>query len=286
MVALIAEKHMTPRALAAATALLQSVPPDAALQRFCKYSANDVFADASTWADDVKKGEQTGTWHYIDIPLGLKHGEADAYCQPVGPSANGGARPGCILSALRYNLNILNDDKETKEEKAKALRYMIHLVGDLHQPLHTTANNDQGGNCVPIAFFAEPKIANLHSVWDGMIMNRDMAAKGFTVEQMAAELDRKFAKDSGAWTKHGLEFEKWLWEGHKVAQTATYGDLQPKIPVEPYDAHPDCKAETQKDGALHLRVTEDYERKSEPVVEEQIAKAGYRLAEVLNDVWP
>jgi hypothetical protein len=210
----------------------------------------------------------------------------DPYCKPVSPSVNGGPRGGCILSALRYNLNILHDDKESDAERAKALRYLIHLVGDLHQPLHSTANNDQGGNCVPIQFLSDPKIANLHSVWDGMMMQSDLRAKGMTVEQMADALDREYQPQSAAWTRHGTEFEKWLWEGHAIAQNVTYGGLKPKIPVEPYREWPDCKEEAAKDGALHLHVNEEYQRKAVPVIEEQIAKAGYRLAELLNEVWP
>lgn len=286
MVALIAEKHLSPAALSAVMALLKSQPVDASVQRFCKDTPNDAMADASTWADDTKKSEQTGTWHYMDIPLGMKHGELDPYCKPVAPSLNGGPRDGCILSALRYNLNILHDDKESDAERAKALRYLIHLVGDLHQPLHTTANNDQGGNCVPIQFFSDPKIANLHSVWDGMILVREMHAKGQTVSQMADVLDAEYAKHSARWIKHGTEFEKWLWEGHAIAQDLTYGGLKPKIPVEAYQENPDCKVEAAKDGALHLHVDAEYQRKAVPVIEEQIAKAGYRLAEVLNEVWP
>lgn len=286
MVALIAENHLSPAALAAVTALLKSQPVDSSVQHFCKDTPNDAMARASTWADDVKKAEGTGTWHYMDMPLGMKHGELDPYCKPVAPSLNGGPRTGCVLSALRYNLNILHDDKESDSERAKALRYLIHLVGDMHQPLHTTANNDQGGNCVPIQFFSDPKIANLHSVWDGMILVREMNAKGRTVAQMADDLDREYRKQGAEWTKHGTEFEKWLWEGHAIAQNVTYGGLKPKIPVEQYQERPNCKVEAEKNGALHLHTDEEYQRKAVPVIEEQIAKAGYRLAEVLNEVWP
>ncbi len=286
MVALIAEHHLNPRALAAVTALLQSQPVDSALHRFCKPDTPDLMADAATWADDAKKTEKTETWHYMDIPLGVKHGDLDPYCKPVGPSSNGGARPGCLLSALRYNLNILHDYKESDFERARALRYLIHLIGDLHQPLHSTSNNDQGGNCVPVQFFSDAKVSNLHSIWDGMIMNRDMKDRGVTVVQMADKLDREYEKQSGAWTKHGTEFAKWIWEAHALGLKVTYGDLEPKVPVEKLEESPDCKAETAKDAALHLHVDQSYEQKAVPVIEEQIAKAGYRLAEVLNEVWP
>lgn len=286
MVALIAEKHLSPAAMAAVTALLKSQPVDPSVKHFCKDTPNDLMAEASTWADDAKKAEQTGEWHYVDLPLGMKHGEVDPYCKPVSPSVNGGPRGGCILSALRYNLNILHDDRESDAERAKALRYLIHLIGDLHQPLHSTANNDQGGNCVPIQFFEDPKVTNLHSVWDGMMFQRALTAKNLTVTQMADALDAEYQKRGAGWTRHGTEFEKWLWESHTIAQNVTYGNLKPKIPVEQPQQMPDCKAEQLKDGALHLHVDEEYQRKAVPVLEEQVAKAGYRLAEVLNEVWP
>ncbi len=171
-VALIAEKHLTPVAQAAATKLLQDNPSQN--PRACQDTTTDSLALASTWADDAKGPENTAYWHYLDIPLGLKKGDPETYCEPIGPSMNGGQRPGCVLSALRYAVNVLHSKDEPDAEKAKALRYLIHLVGDLHQPLHTTSNNDRGGNCTPVQFFDDPKIANLHSVWDGMIINRDL----------------------------------------------------------------------------------------------------------------
>ena len=101
---------------------------------------------------------------------------------------------------------------------------------------------------------------------------------------MAADLDRQYQAQSAGWTKHGIEFDKWIWEGHKIAQTAVYGALQPKVTVEGYEEHPDCEAERTRNSALHLRVDEVYQHNGAAVAEEQIAKAGYRLAEVLNSI--
>ena len=117
IVALIAESHLSPAALAGVNALLKSQPVDSSIRRFCQNGPNDLMADASTWADDVKKSEQTGGWHYMDIPLGQKHGDIEQWCKPVGPLDNGQDRTGCILSALRYNLNILHNDKEDDQSK-------------------------------------------------------------------------------------------------------------------------------------------------------------------------
>jgi hypothetical protein len=283
-VALIAGKHMSPAATAAVTKLLKDYP--ALTPRACKDNATDLMALASTWADDVKRSEKTGSWHYMDIPLGVKKGDPEEYCQPIGPSVNGGDRPGCILSALRSAVNILHSAKESDEEKATALRYLIHFVGDLHQPMHTTSNNDQGGNCTPVQFFDEPKIANLHSVWDGMVFNRDLAAKKETLGQLVDRIDLEYASKRAGWVKNAPEFDKWAWEGHIVAQKVAYGDLEPKPPVERYDPKPQCNVERDRFGALHITAADSYENVAAPVVEEQLAKAGYRLAEILNVIWP
>jgi S1/P1 Nuclease len=283
VVGLIASKHLSANAQAAVTKLLKE-NPDGVLPS-CKNAPDDILAIASTWADDVKRSAKTGTWHYMDIPLGLKKGDPEAYCEAIGPSVNGGDRPGCILSALRYAVNVLHSDKETDSEKATALRYLIHLVGDLHQPLHTTSNNDQGGNCTPVQFFDEPKIANLHSVWDGMIFNRNLAARNQTLPEFAASLDQRFESKRKGWVKNSPEFDKWAWEGHTLAMNIVYPKLDPKPPVETYDPKPVCSVERETFGALHIKAADSYETAAAPIVEEQLAKAGYRLAEILNIIF-
>jgi hypothetical protein len=284
VVGLIASKHLGADARTTAFKLLKENPSET--PRSCKDQLEDPIAMASTWADDVKRSEKTGTWHYMDIPLGLKKGDPETYCAAVGPSINGGDRPGCILSALRSAVNILHSDKESDPEKAKALRYLIHFVGDLHQPMHTTANNDQGGNCTPVQFFDDPKVANLHSVWDGMVFNRDFAAKKESLTQFADEIDQAHLSKWKVWVKDAPEFDKWAWEGHLVARKVAYEELEPKPPVETYDPKPVCKVEAERFGALHIKAGEKYQTAAAPVVEEQLAKAGYRLAEILNTIWP
>jgi hypothetical protein len=283
-VALIAENHLSPAANAAVMKLLKEHP--AQTPRACQDATTDLMAIASTWADDVKRSEKTGAWHYMDMPLSLKKGDPEEYCEPIGPSLNGNDRPGCILSALRSMVNILHSDKEPDEEKATALRYLIHFVGDLHQPMHTTSNNDQGGNCTPVQFFDEPKLANLHSVWDGLVLNKDMAARHETLPQLVERLDREFLPKRAGWVKNAPEFDKWAWEGHIIAQKVAYGDLEPKPPVEKYDPKPQCNMERDRFGALHIVAGDNYEKAAAPVAEEQLAKAGYRLAEILNSLWP
>lgn len=283
-VSLIAEHHLTPKARAAVLQLLNANPVD--IPPFCKDSPNDPMAIASTWADDAKNIEKTASWHFVDIPLSLKKGDPETYCVPIGPSNNGGPRPGCILSALRYTVNVLHSDKEPPDEKAKALRYLIHFMGDLHQPLHTTTNNDRGGNCTPVSFFENSEPTNLHSIWDGLLIERELTLAHETVAQFASSIDHRFLSNESAWTKNTPRFDEWAWETHMVARKITYGDLAPEAPVEKYDPHADCDAEAAKMKALNLRVSEPYQTAAIPVIEEQIAKAGYRLAAVLNALFP
>ena len=280
VVALIAEKHLNPEALAAVNQLLRDNPSD--VPRACADPTTDLMALASTWADDVKSTENTAFWHYLDIPRGLKKGDPETYCEPIGPSNNGGQRPGCVLSALRYAVNVLHSKDESPNEKAKALRYLIHLVGDLHQPLHTTSNNDRGGNCTPVQFYDNPKIANLHSVWDGMILNRDLTARNEDILKLAADLDQHYQSGRAGWIKNAPQFDKWAWESHVLADKIVYDDLNPDPPIEKIDPKADCKVVADGFGALHIKLADEYQSATVPVMEEQLAKAGYRLAAILN----
>ena len=127
IVALIAKQHLSARALEATVELLETNPIDSRLVRYCKDEAADPFVNAATWADDVKKAEGTGTWHYMDIPRSLTHGDLNPFCEPVGPLRDG-SRTGCVLSAIRDQLGVLQNGSPI--DRARALRYIIHLVVD------------------------------------------------------------------------------------------------------------------------------------------------------------
>ena len=283
-VALIAQNHLTPDARAQVERLLKGSP--VAEPPSCKDSPPDAMAVASTWADDAKYTEQTAAWHFMNIPMNLKKGDPEKYCGPVGPSHNGGPRPGCILSALRSAVDILLSKEESDDEKAKAIRYLIHFAGDLHQPLHTTSNNDVGGNCLPVQFFDQADLTNLHASWDGLIIERELVTRHQTVAQFASDIDQRFASKRAEWTKNAPQFDKWAWETHLLAMQVAYGDLTPEPPAEALQTTPDCDAEKARLGALHIKIGDAYEQEAIPVIETQIAKAGYRLAAILNTLWP
>lgn len=289
MIALIAHAHLTPAAAAAVDQLLRENPIDPALNRFCKDRPNDLMADAATWADDVKSTEKTGVWHYIDIPLAVASGDARKWCEAIGPSIEGKDRSGCLIYAIPYELGTLRDTRQPAADRANALRYVIHFVGDLSQPLHDSDNRDQGGNCTRIKFFGDEKLQNLHGIWDYALIEHDLTAKRETQAQYAAMLDKDFASHWHEWGESKTDIMAWAWEGHKLAATVTYADLKPPIPVaSPADGLADravCDAGRDTVEALHISIGDEYAAQAVPVIREQLAKAAYRLAGLLNETF-
>ena len=149
-VALIAENHLTPEARQLVQKLLGENPIDPKLKRWCGNATTDLMVDASTWPDDVRNERKNGPWHYIDIPRGKQKGELSEYC---------GAE-GCVTRAIEEQRAILKDKSADPLKRAEALRYIIHFVGDMHQPLHAINNADNGGNCVAVKYFRHEPLAN------------------------------------------------------------------------------------------------------------------------------
>jgi hypothetical protein len=316
-IALLARAHLSNAASEAVDRLFAENPIDPALSRFCKDRPADLMADASTWADDARNVEKTGEWHYIDIPLSVTHEQTDLspWCAPIGPPDSAKDRTGCIVNAISWEWGILRDPSRTAPERAKALRYVIHFIGDLHQPLHDTDNDDRGGNCTAIRFFSEERPANLHAIWDYKLIQHVLERDRETQPQFASALDQKFAQHWTEWGQPKADVVAWTWEGHALAHDAAYGDLSPRISIEapralaPPNAAPDnsgtarsaafggdhlrvspkeeldCNAERRKVAALHISVDSTYFDETEPLIERQLAKAGYRLAALLNQTF-
>lgn len=282
IVALIAHAHLTPATAAAVDFLLTQNPIDPALKRYCQERPADLLADASTWADDVKyTSEKTAAWHYVDIPLTVPPTNSATslgpWCPPIGPSVNNKDRPGCVTNAIENELSILRDKSRPNAERTQALRYLIHFVGDIHQPLHDSDNNDEGGNCTALHFFAEVPPAKLHAIWDYKLIQHDLATPHLTQARYAKSLDRSF-------TSRTLDPVDWAWEGRQLAIEIVYGDLKPSIPLEPSTAQHDCQAETDRVANLNISIGQPYFDQTIPVIREQLNKAGYRLAALLNQI--
>jgi hypothetical protein len=229
VVALIAEHYMTPAALTKSSDLLGGATLDA----------------VASWADDYRRDHhETGPWHYIDIPLGDSKIDMAQEC----PKSD------CVIGKTEQFLAVLRDPKADRAAKAEALRFVVHFVGDMHQPLHDEDDADKGGNSRHVIFDGHPD--NLHWVWDtGLLdhINRN-------AEALAIELESRITlQDRAEWARGTIE--DWVMEGHRLAQTVAYGDLDSQNPAP---------------------ITSAYEQQADPVIELQLEKAGVRLAYVLN----
>jgi hypothetical protein len=288
LVALLAEKHLTPHALAMAKKILAEGPIDPSLSRYCNEGGIDALADASTWPDDIRAlRPDTAPWHYVDIPLGTTVRDVEKFCDP---------KESCVTRAIADQLAILRSAEANPQKRADALRFLIHFVGDLHQPLHAATNNDQGGNCVAVAFFdALPQLRNpqtqsyapnLHGVWDTNIIERATAGK--TVDQIAEDLDQSFQGKMARWQKGSANIDAWAWESYQLAVKMVYGKLPVHIPVEspqPVMTCADANHISARMLALNERLNEPYQRMAGPAVRERLAQAGTRLAILLNELW-
>jgi hypothetical protein len=280
-VALIAEKHLTPEARQWVMKLLSENPIDPKLNRYCGGAVRDAMADAATWADDVRAERKNGPWHYIDIPRGSQRGSLEPFC----------GAGGCVTKALSEQLAILRDKNADAAKRADALRYVIHFVGDLHQPLHTITNADEGGNCVPVKYFRRnPEehnhsfSPNLHSLWDTAILERD--AEGAEAAEYAETLNAQFVAEAEGWQKAGIHVDEWVWEGYDLAETVVYGDLSPKIAIEPNVEVHSCSDDNNIGERLlrqNITAGETYQEKAATVVEKRITEGGVRLAMILNE---
>lgn len=287
VVALIAENYLHPHAREAALRILAASPISPELRRYCGDSGLDPFADSSTWADDQRSVDRgTAGWHFIDIPLGVSRGDISKYCTSA-----------CVSSAIAAQLAVLRNPNASAQDRADALRYVIHLIGDLHQPLHTTTNNDLGGNCLPVAFAGhDPEETsaesgsyrpNLHAVWDTGLIEQFSA--GETPQQLASQLRSKFQAEIPAWESAPIDVEGWVWQSHQISQQITYGRLPVTVPAEEPEEVKSCSSDNHVSDRLlklHEQLGSRYDTAADAAIQEQLAKAGVRLAEVLNALWP
>jgi hypothetical protein len=284
IVALIALKHLRPEVARQAQSILSASPIDATLKRYCRDSGLPLLADVSTWADDIRNDlPDTASLHFVDIPLGVTRDKYDIaqVCQQS-----------CIVDAInKYSGNLRSGDAKSR---ADALRFVIHFLGDIHQPLHDETNGDRGGNCVPLGYEDDlPRptnpqhddfFPNLHAIWDTDILQGMLAGHDMTLEQFADYLDHRYQPRWAVWTK-GQPVD-WAWEGHDLAVTA-YRALPAFVPRDATVQVPSC-ADNNHVGArmaeLHIVLGERYDNVSRPIVEEQLTKAGLRLAALLNSI--
>jgi hypothetical protein len=206
-----------------------------------------TMASVASWADQIRRSRtETGPWHYIDIPIDQPHLDMARDC----PKGN------CVIAKIADFRKALADPATPATQRREALLFLIHFVGDMHQPLHCSDNHDKGGNDVHLQFQGQP--SNLHSVWDGGLLSR-MGTEEQLLPGLSKESERrekKFAKGT---------VEDWAEQAHKASVKIVYGKLPKAAQGQP------------------VVVDAKYEQAADPLIREQIEKAGARLARVLNE---
>lgn len=202
-------------------------------------------AEAATWPDDMKSDpaeywqKKAGPWHYVTVRQGDSYQSKDA--PPEGDA----------MSALDGFTATLRNPKSSIEDKRLALRFIVHIIGDLHQPLHAGGGDDRGGNDVKVTWFG--RATNLHSVWDSAM-----------IEQRALSYS---------------EYAQWLSRSISSEQVIDWSDPTPSVWIAEsialrktiYPADPS--------------ISWDYAYKHRSEMDDRLKRGGVRIAAYLNWVF-
>jgi hypothetical protein len=146
-IAMVAERLLATPPLDRARAVLAASPSDPNLKRLCDPVPSDPVADVASWADDYRDANPaTFGWHFINFPRSI--GAATSAYAPYCPHGD------CIIDAIVAEFQTLKSSTDPRL-KADALRFIIHFLGDIHQPLHAITNGDRGANCLPVTYFSQ-----------------------------------------------------------------------------------------------------------------------------------
>ena len=215
--------------------------------------------EAANWPDEMRSApgafwQKTATpWHYVTL-----NGITYDHAPPEGDA----------LQALNHFRAVLQDPKASIADKQTALRFVVHIVGDLHQPLHAGKCCDKGGNDVKVIFFGKP--TNLHAVWDSALPDDEQLS--FT--ELAAKLERHITnQDVLDWWD--INPRDWISESAEIRDTVypTAADM-PKPP----------KGKKPKKGAVP-DLSYNYVYRFTPLMERRLQQGGVRLAAYLNEIF-
>jgi hypothetical protein len=213
---------------------------------------NSTLHEVSTWADEERaRTRANGTWHYVDFEI------------TTGKIAPENLQHSTILEAISSNTIALKASPRT-ETRQEALKYLVHFFGDLHQPLHCANNHDNGGNKTYVMY--EGHEERLHHIWDDELVNRMLEHRynGMSLEQAAKAISQKHISHFDEIVSGTVH--TWAKESFEIAKKYVYDLAEPTSGTQ---AH---------------RLTQEYLDRSEEILEQQFAKAGFRLAHYLNSL--
>lgn len=199
----------------------------------------------SNWLDNASHSERfayTKTWHYKNI-------DADETYENAIQNPDGD-----VLTAIQAQIAALKSGTLDKESEALALKMLVHLVGDLHCPMHMGHKTDRGGNRWQVQFFGNGK--NLHGIWDSDLLE---SAHKWTFSEWAEEIDTGGKTEYSEIVKGAPE--DWGRETYLLA-------------TQIYEETP-----------VGSKLSYDEVARWAPVIENQLLKGGLRLAAILNDIY-
>lgn len=271
IVALIAQQYLDPDVKTKVDALLKSDND--------KLTKKDI-ASRAVWADKYRDSDRNGKkiryngtqqWHFVDMEITGPNFDEACFSHPALPAgapASKGPAKSCVADKIEQFAAELKNPKTSKAERLLAFKFLLHFVGDVHQPLHAADNKDRGANSVPIIFGKRTTEENLHSYWDHILV--DKIDKDF--EKAATTLGAKFKDKKSDWMKG--QPADWARESFALARDVAY-----KLPSQKKA----CKDSATKKMIQCTVMDQAYDDKSLPVVEQQLAKGGMRLAMILNE---
>ena len=218
----------------------------------------NTIESASTWADCIKKLKDSDGkprfgyaygWHFQDVSV----------CRPfslVAPCKDGN----CVSAQIERDVKLLRDRHAPRKDKVQALAFLIHFVGDLHQPLHAGEKDDKGGNDIGAAYgiYAPPRL-NLHAIWDGPLAERAITTGPSLVRRYPAVIRARIAAGTVA---------EWSRESWQVSRDMVYASALGGDPCAPNPAH------VTLDNPTITRLV--------PAARQQVKRGGLRLARLLD----
>lgn len=280
--AYIAWQQMTPLARSEAIKILRGAPEDSNLSAFYASDSRsaaaknlELFEIAATWADIVRDRDfknryakyHHGTWHYLDTFWRDNNGKIELLPEMESAKEN-------AVERLFFFDKVLRDASVSNEDKAIALAWILHLGGDIHQPLHASGRvtadepkGDQGGNLFQLSPPDAQNRLNLHGFWDSIIgrvvPRQNDASDSDYLPAIAQQIMNKYPASAMQSRLDLGKFDDWQQESFRIASTRLYPPTLIRNQPPP----------------------DDYKQMAFDISEERLALAGYRLGAMLNQIF-
>ena len=216
---------------------------DLAKAKINRILEGQTLAEVSNWMDDIKSDQNYDayrSWHWVTIPDGMLYEDTEKNDD------------GDLIFGIEFIIKELKSGELDVDIEAKYLKMLIHLVGDIHQPLHVGKGDDRGGNDVKVEWFWNN--SNLHRVWDSQMIS----SKDYSYTELATLLNREQALNVSLWQSTGVR--DWAYEAMEYR-------------TQIYDLPADKK------------INYEYRYKNWELMCNQLRKGGVRLAGILNDIY-